>query len=183
MMRKPIEGKKIFALHDGSKAIVRPICPEDALRLQALFDRLSPETIYRRFHHPVKQLSDDLAHEFSNVDGRTRMAFVATLEDEQSDLVIAVARYAMIPPQDAGTAEVAIVVEDKHQGKGLGTVLLKRLVIYARAHGIRTFLGIFQHDNLRIMQLIKHSGFPYKNVLRSGVMESQINLEALHSGL
>lgn len=182
MKKRSIEGAEIYTLSDGSKATIRPICTKDAPRLQALFDRLSPETIYRRFHSHLKQLSDDWAHELSNVDGRTRMAFVATQEDEHGEFIIAVARDAMIPPPDAGAAEVAVVIEDKHQGRGLGTVMLKRLVTYAKAHGIRTFFGIFHHNNSRIMQPIKHSGFSYKNVLRSGVTESHINLAALRSG-
>jgi len=113
-------------LSDGGPVHVRPIRPEDGPRLAAFHDRLSPETIYFRFFTPHPHLSEAEITRFTTVDYDDRMALVATLGDE----FVGVARYDRWPGTDE--AETAYTVDDKHQGRGIATVLLEHLAAAAR---------------------------------------------------
>lgn len=170
--------KKNITLSDGTDLKIRSICPEDAPRLQVLFNRLSEESGYLRFLHNRKSLPDEEAKAFANVDGQSNMAFVAVHKDHDAESVVAVAHYFVISQEDAGSAEVAIVVEDRYQGKGLGTYLLKHLASYAKTHGVHTFVATVHYSNDRIMRLIRRSGLLNKRKLSSGVWEIQVELSS-----
>ncbi|MFP5370000.1 MAG: N-acetyltransferase family protein, partial [Actinomycetes bacterium] len=106
---------------DGGTVHLRPIRPSDAEGLEGLMERSSDQTRYYRFFGPMKRLSERDLHRFTHVDHDARVAFVVLLGDQ----VVAVGRYDRLP----GTtdAEVAFLVEDAHQGRGLGSVLLEHL--------------------------------------------------------
>lgn len=164
------------ALRDGTEAIVRPIRPDDAPRLQALHARLSPESIYLRFLslHPV--LSPAEVERLANVDYRSRMAFVAAREEKGETRLLGVARYDAAGPGRPDEAEAAIVIEDAYQGQGLGTILIDRLLAYAQAHGIRAFTAEINADNDRILHFVRRSGLPAEKRLREGVWEVRVRL-------
>lgn len=164
-------------LRDGTPVIIRPIRPDDAARLQALFGRLSPETVYLRFLRFRKELPYEEAKNLADVDYQTRMALVATRDQHGDEQLIGVARYAVIPGTWPAEAEAAIVVEDRYQGKGLGTILLERLVAYASAHGICAFLATVRYDNARMMRFIRRSGLPTESRVESGVWEIRVELK------
>jgi len=164
-------------LRDGTAVTIRPIRPDDAHHLQALFDRLSPESISFRFLGHPKELPDAQARQLAQVDYRTRMALVATCDQGSEENIIAVARYAVDPAGQPGRAEAAIVVEDKYQNRGLGTLLLTRLVAYAQAHGIRAFMATIRQDNIQIMRFVRHSGLPAESTLEAGVWDILVRLE------
>lgn len=163
-------------LRDGTPMFIRRIRPDDAPRLQALFARLSPETISYRFLGLRKELPYEEAKRLTGVDHRTRMALVATHEEHGDEQVIGVARYAVIPGTWPAEAEAAIVVEDRYQGRWLGTSLLERLVAYANVHGIRAFLATVRHDNERMMRFIRRSGLPTESRVQAGVWEIRVGL-------
>lgn len=165
------------ALRDGTAVTIRPIRPDDAHGLQALFYRLSPESISLRFLGQPKELPYEQARQLANVDYQKRMALVATREQGGEEHIIAVARYAVDPAGQPDLAEAAIVVEDEYQNRGLGTLLLIRLVAYAQAHGIRAFMAAVHHDNAQIMRFIRHSGLPTESTLEAGVWEILVKLE------
>lgn len=150
-------------LRDGTLVNIRPIRPDDAPRLQALAVRLSPESIYLRFLTHRTTLSDEEARRLASVDYHSHMAFVATPGQADDADIIAVARYAGLGPAEPGVAEAGVIVEDRYQGRGLATLLLARLVAYARAHGIRSFVATFHPSNAIIMQLIRKSGLVIEN--------------------
>ena len=164
-------------LRNGMQVIIRPIRVDDAPRLQSLFGRLSQESIYYRFLGLRKELSSEQARRLADLDYQTQMALVATWGDGRQNEVIGVARYSVIPGSRPVEAEAAIVVEDRHQSKGLGTILLERLVHYATAHGIRTFLAEIRHENGRILRLIRRSGLPAQSRLEAGVFVLRVNLD------
>src|ERR671917_985489 len=99
----------------------RPTRPDDRARFYRLWPRLSPETVYRRFHAPVHRLPDETVRRLVTVDHDLREAIVAVVGGE----VIGVARYDRAP-EDPSTAEVAVLVEDAWQGAGVGRQLLAR---------------------------------------------------------
>lgn len=165
-------------LKDGSAVILRPIGPEDAPRLQAFHTRLSPDSIYLRWlsAHPV--LSDAEAAALANVDYTTRMAFVAILPEDPEHL-LGVARYGIISPERPNEAEAAIVVEDSYQSRGLGTHLLRALITYARAQGIRYWLAEINVENARMLKFIQRGGLPTTRRLESGSWQIRVDLGPL----
>lgn len=173
---KPPAEAEVVTLRDGTTVTIRPIRPDDAPRLQEGFERLSPESIFFRFLGHRKELPHAEAVHLATVDYRTRMAFVATREHEGDERLIGVARYAVIEPADQGVAEAAIVVGDAHQGLGLGTILLKRLVRYARSQGVRAFLATIRHDNVRILHFIERSGLPTETKIDGATREVLVRL-------
>lgn len=175
----PIGGQsEVVTLRDGTVVTVRPIRPDDAPRLQALFSRLSPESIWLRFLSHARELSDEEAEGLANVDYQNWMALVATVDSRGQEEVIAEARYAKIPGGEPELAEAAIVVEDRYQGLGLGSLLLNQLAAHARSNGISAFLATLRQENYRIMQFIQRSGLPTESHLDSGVWEIKVGLSA-----
>jgi RimJ/RimL family protein N-acetyltransferase len=162
-----------ITLRDGTEAAIRPIEPADAGRLQALFDRLSPESIFLRFLGKPKDLPNEQARRLANVDYDSHMAYVATIGDR----VIGVARYAEPDWGEPGVAEAGVVVEDAYQSKGLGTMLLKRLARYAQSQGIHTFAATIHHSNIKILRFIRHSGLPINRRLDSGLWEVRVRID------
>jgi L-amino acid N-acyltransferase YncA len=135
-------------LPDGAQLAVRPLGPGDGERLRRLCDRLSPETIYRRFHAPVRP-GAALVARLLDLDHRDREALAAMSGDE----VVAVARYARVDDRD--TAEVAVTVEDAWQRRGVGRALLERLAALARERGIRTFRAVIAAENPAAIELLR----------------------------
>ena len=136
------------SLDDGQCVHVRPIRPDDAERLRALYERLSPESLYYRFFSPVPPPSERQLRALTEVDYDTRMALVATVDDD----VVGVARYDR-DHDDGGQAEVAIIVQDNFQGKGLGTRLMRRLADVGDSQGIDRFNATVLPDNKRVLGL------------------------------
>ena len=136
-------------LKDGATLALRPIRPGDESELSALYARLSPETAYQRFFTVMARLPPSWAHTFANVDYERRMAIVAVSPDNG---LIAVARYDL--DEASNEAEIAIVVQDQWQGKGLGTALLTELLSYAEAKGIRRFRADVLSENGRMLDML-----------------------------
>jgi acetyltransferase len=159
-------------LLDGTLVTVRPIRPDDAPRLQALFNRLSQDSIFLRFLQHRKELPYEQAVRLASVDYETQMALVATRAGEE---IIAVARYAVTNPDQPDRAEAAIVVEDQYQGRGLGMVLLKWLLVYAQTHDVWVFQAIVAPNNIQILRFIERSGLPSEKKLDQGAWEITID--------
>ena len=163
-------------LRDGTTVIIRPIRPDDTPGLQSLHSRLSPETIYLRFLGMHPALSDKEAEQLANVDLQTRMAFVATRAENGEEGLIGVARYAALGPERPGEAEAAIVIEDRYQDRGLGSILIDRLLAYARAHGVSTFVAEINAENDRILHFVRRSGLPAEKHWQDGVCEVHVRI-------
>ena len=164
-------------LRDGRKVNIRPIVSDDASKLQALFKRLSTRSIYFRFLGYRKELTDDEAQYFTDVDYQNQMALVATIENDRDESLIGVARYANLSISNPAEAEFAIVVEDQYQGFGLGTKLLHELINYARAHGICTFSAVIHNNNNRIWHILRSTGLSFERMSSEcGVSEIRIRL-------
>jgi GNAT superfamily N-acetyltransferase len=165
-------------LRDGAPVTIRAIQPDDAPRLQALHARLSAESIFLRFLGQLKTLPPEEAQRLARVDYEKSMALVATHGQAGEEPIIGVARYAASNPAEPDAAEAAIVVEDAFQGRGLGSLLLDRLMKYARAHGVRYFLATVHHSNAEIMRFIERSGLPVEKRREAGVWEVRVRLDA-----
>ena len=165
-----------FTLKDGTQIVIRPIQPDDADDLQATFQRLSMESIYLRFLSFKKELPDEEARYLASVDYTSRMAFVAICNEDDQDIVAGVSRYAMLDTGHPEIAESAVVVADEYQGRGLGKLLLWRLVNYARAKGIHFLRGNLQIGNNRMLDLVRRSGLPHQTRYVDGIWEVNIDI-------
>jgi RimJ/RimL family protein N-acetyltransferase len=155
-------------LRDATRLRVRPIRADDAPRLVALYDHLSGDTRYQRFFSTMRRLPPDWARFLAEVDYERRFALVAEAPGEP-DTLTAVARYE--PAGEPGTVEVAFVVQDGWQGRGLGTVLFADLLRAAEANGIRRFRAWVLAENRRMLRLIARLGDIEQRAFESGVVE------------
>jgi len=165
----PREFEQEITLEDGTRVRIRPVLPEDETRLVTLYGRLSRHTTYQRFFTIMKRLPQDWAHYFANVDYRRRMALVAERDLEWRPELIGVARYE--PSDEEDTAEVAIVIQDYWQGKGLGTSLLKELLRAGEANGIRRFRAYVLADNHRMLAMLSCSTDIQQRKIEQGVVD------------
>jgi len=148
---------------------LRLIRPDDEPRLVALYDRLSRHTAYQRFFTVMRRLPIDWAHFLANVDYQTRLALVIESHDADGPAVIAVGRYE--PSGELGVAEVAFVVQDGWQGKGLGRLLLREILAAADARGIHRFRAYVLADNVRMLHLLNRYTKILERRLDAGVVD------------
>jgi acetyl coenzyme A synthetase (ADP forming)-like protein len=163
-------------LTDGGTVHIRPITPEDGPSLLAFHARLSDETIHMRFFTTHRHLGPAEVEHFIDVDHDHRMALVAVLHQQ----IIAVARYDQIGDDDA---EVAFVVEDAHQGRGLGTLLLEYLAAFARSRGIQRFVADTLVDNMRMRNVFRTAGFVEQARYDDGVVRVDLDIEPTEATL
>ncbi len=164
----PAELVRTVTLSDGARLRIRPVRAQDESRLGALFARLSPRTVYERFLAPFHRLPDGWLHQFANVDYRGRLALVAEEETSAGPELRGVARYE--PSDQPRCAEIAIVIEDAWQGRGLGTLLLDDLLRAAAARGIVRFSADLLADNRRVLRLLWRLGRIQRRFLEQGVL-------------
>ena len=142
------------ALKDGTKVHLRPIRDTDEAGLLALYDRLSPESLYFRFFAvPDKDLGK-IAY-LTHVDYERRYAVVA----ETAGAVVGIARWESLADRP-GHVEVAFTVADDFQGRGLGSILFRRLAVLARARGITVFEAEVLKNNERMLRVFEKTGLP-----------------------
>ena len=158
-------------LSDGGTVRLRPISPGDADALRRFHEGLSLETTYYRFFSPHPELSDDEVERFTNVDHDRRVAIVAELGGR----IVAVGRYEGI--DDTSSAEVAFVVTDEHQGRGLGTLLLEQLAAAARERGINRFVAETLPDNRPMIQVFRDAGFEVLQRWEEGAVRVELAIE------
>jgi GNAT superfamily N-acetyltransferase len=139
-------------LSDGATVIVRPIRAADRDLLLDGFERLSPQSRYRRFLAPMEDLSEPMLRYLTEVDHHDHEAIGAI--DPASGHGIGIARYVRLPDRP-DAAEAAVTVADDWQGRGLGTLLLGALADRARAEGIHTFTGVVLAANQEMLEVLE----------------------------
>jgi RimJ/RimL family protein N-acetyltransferase len=161
----PSELARAIVLPDGAQLALRPIRADDEPRLVALYARLSRHTAYQRFFTVMKRLAPDWAHFLANVDYRRRLALV--VEHGPTAELIAVARYESL--DEPGTAEIAFVVQDGWQNRGLGTLLLGDLLAAAGTRGLDRFRAYVLSENRRMLDLLHRFTDVLERKTESGV--------------
>lgn len=169
--RYPLEWEADIVLSDGSTGHLRPILPEDAERLVAFHGRLSPESIRYRYFAPHPELSPTEVVRLTTVDHDARVALVILIGDR----LVAVGRYDRIPSTDL--AEVAFLVDDSLQGRGLGSVLLEHLAAIAAGQGVREFEADVLTENYRMIRVFADAGYTATRSYDSGVVHLVFGIE------
>ena len=146
------------------RVTIREIAPQDAPLLIGLFDRLSTETRYLRFHSLMSNLTPQqkqaMARELSALDPAKAAALVALAQEEKGESAVAVARFS--GQQDPLEADVAIVVRDDYQKDGLGTHLIRRIAERGRMMGVRSFRSVMLSTNLAVPRLLARAELPFQ---------------------
>ena len=172
-----VEGKFVVAsqsymktkhlLKDGTEINFRPIHPTDEPRVRDLLYDLSQETIYYRFMSHLERFGQRQIQNFVYIDHRQDVAIVGILPEAYGDEIIAVGRYYL--DERTNRAEVAFVIRDEWQNKGLGSFVFKHLVNIAKANGITGFTAEVLRNNNRMQAIFNHSGLNVTSAIEEGV--------------
>jgi RimJ/RimL family protein N-acetyltransferase len=154
---------------------MRPIRRSDKKRLLEGFERLSPESRYRRFLVPMTSLSPRLVRYLTEIDHHDHEALVAL--GAESGEPVGVARYVRSEGEPEA-AEVAVAVADDWHGRGVATELLRRLTERAREEGIARFTATCLADNHDVLDLFDQVGSTRVMSSESGLVEARIELPA-----
>jgi acetyl coenzyme A synthetase (ADP forming)-like protein len=172
----PAEFEFDVLLRDGDVVHMRPIRPDDVDLLRRFYGRVGPQSAYFRFFRVKRELSPEELIHFTNVDYDDRMALIAIHDGE----MVAVGRYDVFTEkttEEGKVAEVAFLVEDAFQGRGIGTQLLQQLTVYARSLGITKFEAFVLRDNRAMMRMFRDSGYTLTRELDEGVFGVEFPIE------
>jgi len=144
-------------LRDRSHVVVRPLVHQDREAERAFIEQLSAQACRFRFlgfvHHASERLLDTLLQ----LDPERDVAFAAVVAEGAHEKIVGVSRFSV--DQDHRQCECAVVVDDEWQNKGLGTLLMRRLIEVARMRGIRVMRSIDLAENVRMADLAQELGF------------------------
>jgi GNAT superfamily N-acetyltransferase len=164
MLRQEIcEYRQEVSLIDGTKVTLRPIRSSDKTALQEFHSRLSPDTRFLRYQYVKGDLTESDLKNFCDVDYSNTLALVAEIDVGGQPQIVGVGRYYRLA--DPQVAEVAFVVQDNEQRKGIGTHLLRHLAILAWYNDIRYFVGEVLRANGTMLSVFRKSDPYMENVV------------------
>ncbi|MCZ4083872.1 bifunctional acetate--CoA ligase family protein/GNAT family N-acetyltransferase, partial [Streptomyces antarcticus] len=175
----PAHWEADVVLRDGGTARIRPITTEDAARLVSFYEQVSDESKYYRFFAPYPRLSDRDVHRFTHHDYVDRVGLAATIGGEfigtvRYDRIGADGRSATGPSDEA---EVAFLVQDAHQGRGVASALLEHIGAVARERGIRRFAAEVLPANTKMIKVFTDAGYEQKRSFEDGSVHLTLGLE------
>ncbi|HNQ88533.1 MAG TPA: GNAT family N-acetyltransferase [Verrucomicrobiota bacterium] len=168
----PKELKTTYLLKDGTQVNFRPIHPTDEPRMRDLFYALSQQTIYYRFMSFRKVIPRRAIQEFVYIDHRNDVTIVGTLPEASGEEIMSVGSYYLDPKTNM--AEVAFVVRDDWQNRGIGTFLLQTLIRTARRNGIRGFSAEVLTDNKAMQAVFNKSNCKLKTKFSGNVISYEM---------
>jgi len=160
----PAQYETNVILKDGSAILFRPIKKTDAEDWLDFYRRLSKKTVYLRFQYNPPDMDIEDALRFCTVDYVNSFAFVAEAIVAQRKRIVAVGRYSRLPGGD--TAEIAFIIEDKYQVKGISTKLIEWLATVGRNNEISTFEAFVLPENKSMLEVFQDYGFHMKRTLK-----------------
>ena len=144
---------KRYPIRDGSEVIIRPLVYADKDAVLALFNRLSQETRFLRYHFVKTKMPESELEQYCTPDYCNAYVLIAEKCQSDSEEIIGLARYDRLPCSDS--AEVSFLVDDAEQGKGICTFLIKDLAERARENGITTFVAEMLNENNIMFDIIR----------------------------
>ncbi|MFJ7112632.1 GNAT family N-acetyltransferase [Streptomyces albogriseolus] len=176
----PAHWEADVVLRDGGTARIRPITVDDAERLVSFYEQVSDESKYYRFFAPYPRLSAKDVHRFTHHDFVDRVGLAAAVGDD----FIGTVRYDRIGAggrpatgAEADEAEVAFLVQDAHQGRGVASALLEHIAAVARERGIRRFAAEVLPANTKMIKVFTDAGYRQKRSFEDGVVRLEFDLE------
>lgn len=150
----------------------RAIKPSDVDEMRRLFYRFSDESVYYRYFSPIKTMPHTKMQEYVNIDYRNTLSIVGLVGEPGEGRIIAEARYVRMNGE--ALADIAFVVDEKYQGKGVATFLFKMLINMARDRGIDGLKADVLSSNKSMLKVLEKAPFPVKALLDTGVYELKI---------
>ncbi len=147
----------IEPLRDGTPVLIRPLRATDRQLETDFIHTLSLKSRHQRFLCHFKEPSEALIDQMMNIDYEKRMAFVALIHDNGKLREIGVSRYCATTEQKH--CECAVTVADDWQNRGLGTLLMQRLIDEARRQGFKSMISVDSASNHAMRDLAKYLGF------------------------
>lgn len=146
-------------LHNGLEVTVRAIRPEDKGLIAAAFKELEESTIYMRFFVPKKDITERELKKVTEVDFSRHVALVTCIQEGGRERIIGDGRYIAADESDPpSSAEIAFVIEEDYEGLGLGSILLRHLVLIGREQGISRFEAEVLPSNTAMLRVFSRSG-------------------------
>lgn len=172
----PAHWEADVVLRDGGTARIRPITTEDADRLVSFYEQVSPESKYYRFFAPYPRLSAKDVHRFTHHDYVDRVGLAATVGGE----FIATVRYDRIGTHEA---EVAFLVQDAHQGRGVASALLEHIAAVAREREVTRFVAEVLPANNKMIKVFTDAGYEQQRSFEDGSVHLTFDLEPTEASL
>ena len=169
----PAAYRAIEVLRDGRPATIRAFQPQDREAMLDAFGRTGDESRYRRFFASKRSLGEGEIAFFTEVNFQTHVALVAELEAGGRKLIAGGGRYIVCAPR---TAEVAFMVDDAHQGLGIGSLLMRHLVICARSAKLETLIAEVLADNKAMLKVFERAGLAVQTRREAGVLHLDMRL-------
>ncbi|MDO4898859.1 MAG: GNAT family N-acetyltransferase [Rothia sp. (in: high G+C Gram-positive bacteria)] len=167
----PAHWEADVVLRDGATAHLRPVVPTDRAALEEMYAGQSERTIYLRFFSHKPTLSDAELTRFTTVDHNDRVAFVIMLDGH----MIGIGRYDRT--QDPTEAEVAFMISDAHQGRGIGSILLEHLAAAANEKGIERFSAEVLPQNRKMLNVFTDAGYELAREFDDGLVAVHFNID------
>ncbi|MBF0307970.1 MAG: GNAT family N-acetyltransferase [Magnetococcales bacterium] len=175
----PQELKTSLVLQDGTLVTFRPAHPGDRKAIKETLYSLSEASIYKRFMATLKRFPFQRIKNFIFIDHRRDVVMVGTVPEENGEIIVAIGGYYLDP--EANRAEVAFLVRDAWQGRGIGTFLMKHLATVARRNGIQGLRAETLRDNQSMQAVLAKCGWPTTRQVEEDIMVFNIELLSVGS--
>ena len=172
----PMEIATEHIFQGGLKVRFRAIKPSDEEAMRRLFYRFSNTTVYRRFLFPISTMPHDKIQEYVNVDYSRMMSLVALVGEPDQEAIIAEARF--VKDDQSAFGEVAFIVDEKYQGRGIATYLYKMLIRLAKERGLKGFTAEVLHANKEMMKVFENGDLPIDARLENGLYRLTVPFDA-----
>ena len=175
-MKYTLDFAETVTLSDGLNLRVRAIRPSDKEALVEAFGRMSVEARRKRFFATKTELSERELHFLTECDGIDHYALVAgLLADGEETEGVGVARFVRVK-EEPRVAELAVVVVDDWQSRGIGTLLLERIIAAAAERNVESIRALAQPDNEQVRALIGNHAEEVKTVKEDGMLQMMIRV-------
>ena len=157
----------------GLNILMRPVKLSDEHLLKDFFYSLSSDSLYRRFISTRPDMHHERLQPFVVIDYTREMVILAVREHEGQEQIMGMAQYTI--DQTTHTAEVAFVVRDDYQGKGVGAELLTYVTYLAKKSGLLGFTAAVLMENMQMLQLFERMGFNIEKRAEAGIYELKMS--------
>ena len=171
----PVYYEEWITLKDGSAIFLRPIKPTDGPLLLDLFNRLSRETIYFRFLTHLERLQPEMLKQLVEIDYETHFALTAIITEDTKESIIGTCRY--IVKENTDHAELTVILRDDWQKRGLGKLMVTRVVDIARAKGLASIEILLDYRNEGMKRIFASLGYPVQ--YESSILDIADRMEIL----
>ena len=166
-------------MRDGKHIGIRALLPHDRDELVAAAARVSAKSLFRRFFGPKRSFSQQEIEYFTNIDFKRHVALIAVEKGLNREIIIGSGRYILTEPTEA---EVAFTVADEHQGRGVGSALLRHLAKLAGDAGLKTLVAEVLPENIGMLKVFEHSGMPCRKKHERGSIRIVMTLARAPEG-